>query len=362
MNLLISGATGFVSKSILSCLGNNLNLINKLGLVSLSLDKNSFSSNLIFAKNLNLDKEFVRLDDFFDNKLQNTYDIYIHGMSDPRGSNNRFETNFINLKKSLNRLLLNDVSVHVSSESSGALGQGFRCGFLGKLHMEVFFQRLHDEFDADVISTAPMVPFEAVLKDGTITLVEKPADLPDSKEVEKYMEPMAMVTVVTPPTYVGSMMESLQSRRGVQDSMSTLDVNTTIIKYKLPWQEIVIDLYDEIKSRSSGYASFDYEEIEPEAANIVRVDMLLNGSPVDALSFVCHRTMAEQRGRDVAMRLKNVIDRQQYEVVIQAAVGAKVLAKERIAPYRKNVLVKSGKNVGGGDVTRKKKSDGPACR
>ena len=262
---------------------------------------------------------------------------------------------FENLKKSLNRLLLNDVSVHVSSESSGALGQGFRCGFLGKLHMEVFFQRLHDEFDADVISTAPMVPFEAVLKDGTITLVEKPADLPDSKEVEKYMEPMAMVTVVTPPTYVGSMMESLQSRRGVQDSMSTLDVNTTIIKYKLPWQEIVIDLYDEIKSRSSGYASFDYEEIEPEAANIVRVDMLLNGSPVDALSFVCHRTMAEQRGRDVAMRLKNVIDRQQYEVVIQAAVGAKVLAKERIAPYRKNVLVKSGKNVGGGDVTRKKK-------
>ncbi len=262
---------------------------------------------------------------------------------------------FENLKKSLDRLLLNDVSVSVSSESSGALGQGFRCGFLGKLHMEVFFQRLHDEFDADVISTAPMVPFEAILKDGTVKLVEKPADLPDSKEVETYMEPMAMVTVVTPPDYVGSMMDSLQSRRGMQTAMSTLDVNTTILKYKLPWQEIVIDLYDEIKSRSSGYASFDYEEVEPEAANIVRVDMLLNGSPVDALSFICHRTMAEQRGRDVALRLKKVIDRQQYEVVIQAAIGAKVLAKERIAPYRKNVLVKSGKNVGGGDVTRKKK-------
>ena len=141
--------------------------------------------------------------------------------------------------------------------------------------------------------------------------------------------------------------------------VSSLDTRTTILKYKLPWQEIVIDLYDEVKSRSSGYASFDYVEIASEAANIVRVDLLLNSSPVDALSFVCHRTVAEDRGREVARRLK-VIDRQQYEVIIQAAIGAKILAKERIPPYHKNVLVKSGKNVGGGDITRKKKVIGEA--
>ena len=190
---------------------------------------------------------------------------------------------------------------------------------------------------------------------GSTKLVEKPSDLPDDKVVDKYMEPMAMVTVVTPPEFVGSMMDSLQSRRGVQMDVSSLDTRTTIIKYKLPWQEIVIDLYDEVKSRSSGYASFDYVEVSSEAANIVRVDLLLNSSPVDALSFVCHRTVAEDRGREVARRLKKVIDRQQYEVIIQAAIGAKILAKERIPPYRKNVLVKSGKNVGGGDITRKKK-------
>jgi elongation factor 4 len=262
---------------------------------------------------------------------------------------------FENLSKSLDRLLLNDASVSVSLETSGALGQGFRCGFLGKLHMEVFFQRLQDEYESDVISTAPMVPFEAVLKNGKTVLVEKPSDLPERTKVLEYLEPMSLVTVVTPPEYIGVMMQTLQSHRGKQISMEHLDMATAVLKYQLPWQEVVIDLYDEIKNQSSGYASFDYEEGTPVAADIVRVDLLLNGSAVDALSFVCHRSVAESRGRGVALRLKNVINRQQYEVVIQAAIGSKVVARERIAPFRKDVLIKSGKTVGGGDVTRKKK-------
>ena len=262
---------------------------------------------------------------------------------------------FENLSRSLDRLLLNDASVSVTTETSGALGQGFRCGFLGKLHMEVFYQRLQDEYASEVISTAPMVPFKTVMKDGSIQLVEKPSDLPDRTHVLEFLEPMAQVTVVTPPEYLGLMMETLQSHRGKQLGIEHLDTMTTVLKYELPWQEVVIDLYDEIKSRSSGYASFDYEETESLPADIVRVDLLLNGSAVDALSFVCHRSVAETRGRSVGKRLKKVISRQQYEVVIQAAIGAKIIARERIPPFRKDVLIKSGKTVGGGDVSRKKK-------
>eukprot|EP00656_Telonema_subtile_P004357 TRINITY_DN11979_c0_g1_i1.p1 TRINITY_DN11979_c0_g1~~TRINITY_DN11979_c0_g1_i1.p1 ORF type:complete len:630 (-),score=145.73 TRINITY_DN11979_c0_g1_i1:244-2133(-) len=263
---------------------------------------------------------------------------------------------FDNLRRALNRLVLNDPSVSSAQESSGALGQGFRCGFLGKLHMEVFFQRLSNEFGTDVISTAPMVPVTARLsKDNTEVTVNKPSELPASSLVKHYLEPMARVTVVTPPEYIGEIMEELTDRRGVQKELSYLDNSRVILDFQVPWQEVVVDLYDRVKSISSGYASFDHEKAEPQIADVVRVDLLLNGSAVDALSFICHRSVAERRGRDVALRLKEKIDRQQYEVVIQAAIGLKVVARERIRAFRKDVLIKGGKTVGGGDKTRKQK-------
>lgn len=262
---------------------------------------------------------------------------------------------FDELRRAMNRLVLNDSSVHVASETSNALGQGFRCGFLGKLHMEVFFQRLRDEYEMDVISTAPMVPFNIEMQDGSKMTVERPSDLPKAHDVKAYNEPLALIEIVTPPEYVGVLMGLMQDRRGVQQDMQHLDEQRVVLKYLVPWQEMIYDMYDDVKSATSGYASFDYEDAGDQSSDIVCVDMLLNGSAVDALSFVSHRSTAEDRGRAIAKKLKEVISRQQYEIVIQAAIGARPIARERIPPYRKDVLIKSGKTVGGGDVTRKKK-------
>lgn len=262
---------------------------------------------------------------------------------------------FDELRKNLERLLLNDSAVSVMPESSGALGFGFRCGFLGKLHMEVFFQRLEDEFETEVMATAPAVPYTAVLKTGEVIIAETPALLPDPIRVEYYLEPMAQVTFVSPHQYMGEVLKICQERRGVQVHTEQLDENMLIMKFNLPWQEVIIDLHDTIKSSTAGYVSFDYTEIPHQKSHICKVDMMLNGKAVDALSFICHRSVAEHRGRQVALKLRKVIKRQQYEVIIQAAIGAKVLAKERIAPFRKDVLTKSGKTVGGGDQTRKMK-------
>jgi elongation factor 4 len=265
-------------------------------------------------------------------------------------------SHFDNLRQALDRLMLNDSSVKVVPESSTALGQGFRVGFLGKLHMEVFHQRLKDEHGMNIIATAPMVPFEAKLKDGSTVPVEKPSEMnPLLPVVETFYESIASVEIVTPPEYIGSLMQVLQDRRATQEDIVHLDADQVVLKYTIPWQEVVTDLYDEIKSVSSGFASFDYNEAGTAPANIVCVDMLLNGEAVDALSFVCHRKDADVKGRAVAKRLKTVIARQQYEINIQAAIGAKILAKQRIPPYRKDVLMKSGKAVGGGDSSRKKK-------
>jgi GTP-binding protein LepA len=266
-------------------------------------------------------------------------------------------SDFEELQKSMNRLTMNDSGVQVKLETSGALGAGFRCGFLGRLHMEVFQTRLQDEFETEIIATAPSVPYKALMKNGEVVIAENPAQLPEKSDnqVLEYLEPMANVTLLTPLEYMGVMMDIFKVRRARQTELTHLDNAKVIIKYTMPWQEVIIDLHDAVKSASSGFASFDYVEAPEEVSDIVKVRMLINGNPVDALTFVCHRSVAQQRGRAVALKLKNNIKRQQFEVIIQAALGIKPIARERISPVRKDVLIKSGKTVGGGDMTRKQK-------
>jgi translation elongation factor EF-4 len=356
------------------------------------------------------------------------------------------------------RLRLNDASVSCERESSSSLGLGLRCGFLGLLHMQVFIERLQQEFDTPVIITAPMVAYRLDMLDGTTLSVERVSDMPPAERVSVYHEPTAHVTIIAPASYVNALMAMLADRRGIQEdvvylqsgaqaqavaaglggaaavggagvgmsgaggalgaaawvalprslqqttraaemtmtppttrrrrrarmrtnedeaaeageatgrsatprapagsSVSVAAPSTTdrvVLKYTLPWAEVVTDLHDAIKSLTQGYASLDWLPGEYAAAPIVKVDMLVNGKAVDALSFVAHRDKAAAQGRRVAQRLKSVIARHQFEVVVQAAIGAKVFARERIAPYRKDVLTKSGKTVGGGDITRKRK-------
>lgn len=264
---------------------------------------------------------------------------------------------FDELRKAVSRLALNDSSVTYKLESSTALGQGFRCGFLGALHMEVFIQRLEDEFGARLISTAPNVSYTCELTDGTTIVADSPSQLPDPTKVRRTLEPMVRVTLFTPIEYVSPIMAALQERRGIQETVEMLDTAGTKYKlvFRVPWQEAVTDLHDTVKGCSSGYASLDLSECEAEAADIVRVDLLLNGEKAEPLAFVCHRSQAERRGRQVAKRLKEVIPPQQFEVIIQAAVGQKIVARERMRGMRKNVLEKNGKTMGGGDVTRKNK-------
>ncbi|KAH9258516.1 GTP-binding protein LepA [Batrachochytrium salamandrivorans] len=266
-------------------------------------------------------------------------------------------SDFEELKKAMNRLALNDASVIIKPETSTALGSGFRCGFLGQLHLEVFTQRLEDEFGTSLISTAPSVSYEVLLKDGTSYLAETPAQLPDQMfTVDHILEPMVRCTLLTPHEYVHAISTELVERRGVQESSDPIgDSNRFQLVYRLPWSEAVTDFQDTIKGMSSGFASFDLVECPAEAADIVRVDILLNSIKAEPLAFVCHRTQAERRGREVAKRLKDVIPSQQFDVSIQAAIGVKIVAREQLRGMKKNVLERSGKLVGGGDVTRKKK-------
>ncbi|CAM9278328.1 unnamed protein product [Ascophyllum nodosum] len=268
---------------------------------------------------------------------------------------------FESLLRAVERLALNDAAIKWEREHSLALGMGLRMGFLGVLHMEVFHQRLVDEFDTPVLLTTPTVPYQIQPSGGRepFTVVNL-SDWPDvsSKDGSKFkvLEPIVDATIITPCDSLGSILTLLKNRRGHQTSLKYLDDGRVLLEYKLPWQEVVSDLHDQqAKTLSSGYASFDYSAAPPEPADLVKVDIAINGDPVDALSFICHREAAQSRGRDVAKRLKEVIDRQQFEVVVHAKMGAKPFAKERIAPYRKDVLTKSGKTVGGGDPSRKKK-------
>ena len=270
-------------------------------------------------------------------------------------------TDFDVLSSSISRLQLTDTSISVNRESNMALGLGFRCGFLGLLHMDVFTQRLQQEHNCDVIITAPSVPYRVNLKESKSApaeqvLVESAAELPIGKTVLSYEQPMVLVTVVAPSSSLGDLMTMLQRRDGTQTDLSFVSgVDQVMMKYEMPWREVVMDLYDEVKSLSSGYASLEYEDVGFREANLRRVDILINQERIDVLSLVASKEKAQAEGRKMCLRLKSVLPRQQFEVNIQASIGSKIVAKERIPPFRKNVLVKAGKTVGGGDKTRKEK-------
>ncbi len=255
------------------------------------------------------------------------------------------------LKEALEKLRLNDASLSFDPETSAALGFGFRCGFLGLLHLEIIIERLEREFDLDLITTAPSVEYRITLTDGTVQNIDNPTNYPDPSQIAQAEEPFVDAHIYTPSDYVGSLMELCQARRGVMRDMKYLDANRVDLHYELPLGEIVYDFFDAIKSRSRGYASYDYEMKEFRESKLVKLDILLNGEIVDALSMIVHADMAYAKGRRLAEKLKENIPRQLFEVPIQAAIGGKIIARETVKAMRKDVLAKCY----GGDITRKKK-------
>jgi len=259
---------------------------------------------------------------------------------------------FENLREAIEKLTLNDASVSVEKKTSAALGIGFRCGFLGLLHMDVFKQRLEQEYGLSVIATAPSVLYKIKMAHtNDIITIDSPSDFPESHKVEKILEPVIDATIIVPKQYLGHILKLCEEKRGVQQNLSYLDEQRVILKYRLPLNEVATDFYDQLKSLSSGYASFDYEEAGYEPAKLVKMDILLNGKSVDALSTIVHKDKAYYIGRELTGRLKKVIHRQLFEVIIQAAIGAKIIARDRISPLRKDVTAKCY----GGDITRKRK-------
>lgn len=258
---------------------------------------------------------------------------------------------FDELSDAIEKLTLNDASVTVSKTSSPALGLGFVCGFLGLLHMDVFKQRLEQEYNLSVIATAPSVLYKVKLKDGQEISIETPSDFPDPSRIDTIYEPMITATIIVPKTYLGNIINLCAEKRGEQIDMSYLDEERIILKYKLPLNEVATDFYDQLKSLSSGYASFDYEISGYEPADLVKMDILLNKKPVDALSVIVHEDKAYYLGRDLTEKLRKVIPRQLFEVAIQAAIGSKIIARESVAPLRKDVTAKCY----GGDISRKRK-------
>ncbi len=254
------------------------------------------------------------------------------------------------LRDSLEKLKLNDASLHYEPEVSQALGFGFRCGFLGLLHMEIVQERLEREFDQDLITTAPSVVYQVVQADGTVRMVENPSKMPDQGRLEEVREPIVTVHLYMPQEYVGSVMTLANQKRGVQMNMA-YHGRQVMLTYEMPLGEIVLDFFDKLKSVSRGYASMDYEFKEYRAADVVKVDILLNGEKVDALSIIVHRSQAPYRGRAVVGKMREIISRQMYDVAIQAAIGANIIARETIKALRKNVLAKCY----GGDISRKRK-------
>ncbi len=255
------------------------------------------------------------------------------------------------LKDALDKLKLNDASLQFSPENSSALGYGFRCGFLGLLHLEIITERLEREFNLDIITTAPSVSYNVYKTNGDMLEISNPSNLPPAVEIDRIEEPMVKVNVFTPPEYVGSIMDLCQEKRGVYKNMVYLDKRRVELNYDLPLGEIIYDFFDSLKSRTHGYASFDYEFKDYERADLVRVDILLNGEKCDALSMIVHKDKAYTRGRELAERLKKIIPRQLFEVPIQACIGNKIIARETISALRKDVLAKCY----GGDISRKRK-------
>lgn len=258
---------------------------------------------------------------------------------------------FDTLRDAIEKLTLNDASVTVEKKTSPALGLGFRCGFLGLLHMDVFKQRLEQEYNMSVIATAPSVRYQLEMKNGEVLNIESPADFPEPQYIETILEPIIKATIITPNRYLGNIIKLCEEKRGTQDDLSYLDEDRVILKYTLPLNEVAIDFYDQLKSLSSGYASLDYEEAGYSPAKLVKMDILLNKKPVDALSCIVHVDKAYYIGRELVEKLKKAIPRQLFEIVIQAALGAKIIARASVAPLRKDVTAKCY----GGDITRKRK-------
>ncbi len=258
---------------------------------------------------------------------------------------------FSDLRDALARLAVNDPSFEFEPETSDALGFGFRCGFLGLLHMEIIQQRLENESDIDLVQTAPNVTYEVVTKTGETLMIHKPQDVPDPGAIEEFRQPIVKCTVIVPEDYIGAVIKLCQERRGIQRNQEYLGAGRAMLTYNIPLAEVIYDLHDRIKSCTRGYGTLDYEIVGYEAADLCRLDILVNGNRVDALSVVCHRADADRRGRAVAKKLKTEIERHMFEVAVQAAIGSRVIARETVPAMRKNVTAKCY----GGDVSRKRK-------
>jgi len=254
------------------------------------------------------------------------------------------------MRDALEKLQLNDASLRFEPEVSQALGFGFRCGFLGMLHMDIVQERLEREFDIDLITTAPTVVYEVLMKDGRVLKIENPSKMPEPGSYEEIREPIVTITIFLPQEYVGPVMTLCNNKRGIQTNLA-YHGRQVQLTYELPMNEIVLDFFDRLKSVSRGYASMDYEFKEYRASDVVKLDILVNGERVDALSLIVHRSVAQSRGREVAAKMRELIPRQMYEVAIQAAIGGNIIARENVKALRKNVLAKCY----GGDITRKKK-------
>ncbi len=255
------------------------------------------------------------------------------------------------LRDALEKLQLNDASLTFEPESSIALGYGFRCGFLGLLHMEIIQERLEREFDLDLITTAPSVVYKILLTNGEERTIDNPLNYPDPSIIDTAFEPFVKASIITPPEYVGNIMDLCTERRGIYNGMDYLDPTRAEMHYELPLNEIIYDFFDALKSRTRGYASLDYEICDYRPSKLVKLDVLLNGDPVDALSFIVHADKAYPRARRIAEKLKDNIPRQMFEIPVQAAIGGKIIARETVKALRKDVLAKCY----GGDITRKKK-------
>src|SRR5690606_8532827 len=254
------------------------------------------------------------------------------------------------LRAALEKLQLNDSSLHFEPETSQALGFGFRCGFLGLLHLDIVQERLEREYDMDLITTAPTVVYQVAMRDGAGAELENPSRLPDASGIEEIREPIITVTILVPEDYVGAVMTLCTGKRGIQKNMQYMGRQVMLV-YEMPLNEVVMDFFDKLKSVSRGYASLDYEFKEFRAADLVKLDILINGEKVDALSLIVHRASSQPRGRELAQKMRELILRQMFDIAVQAAIGAHIIARENVKALRKNVLAKCY----GGDITRKRK-------